>query len=85
MVSDTAGGERIASELREFRRSAVLFSGGQSLLDEYDGQWIAAVGGEVKAQADSYDGIFVQMAELGVDPRYALVRHVQRNQRTLII
>ncbi len=77
--------ETTAAELQQFRRSAMLFSGGMPLIEKYDGQWIAVCGGEVKATASSYDGIFERMEELAIDARYALVRHIQRNQRTLII
>jgi hypothetical protein len=85
MPETTAEDEKTAAELQQFRRSAMLFSGGMPLIEKFDGQWIAACGGEVRATADSYDGIFERMKELGIDARYALVRHIQQNQRTLII
>lgn len=75
----------VAKELHEFRKSAVLFSGGRSLLGDYDGQWVAAIGGEVCATAESFDGIFEELDRRGLDARYAIIRHIQRNQRTLIL
>ena len=80
-----AADDQEATELQGFRRSALLFSGGVSLLEEYDGAWIAAMSGEVRAEATTYDGIFEKLDQLGIDPRYALIRHIQKNQRTLII
>lgn len=77
--------ESEAAELQQFRRSALLFSNGTSLIEKYDGKWIAAEGGEVKAESPTYEGIFAEMKSAGIDPRYALVRHIQQNQRTLII
>jgi hypothetical protein len=74
-----------ATELQRFRRSALLFASGASLLADHDGKWVAGVAGEVKIEADTYDGIFAAMKSAGIDPRYALVRHIQENQRTLII
>jgi hypothetical protein len=77
--------ERDATELQEFRRSAMLFSNGASLIAKYDGRWVAAINGEVRAASPTYEGIFEQMQSKGIDARYALVRHIQRNQRTLVI
>ncbi len=78
--------EAVARELQEFRASALLlFSGAESLIDNHDGRWIAARNGAIVAESATYDGVFERMYELGVDPRYTLVRHIQQNQRTLII
>jgi hypothetical protein len=78
--------EEIAKELSEFRRSALLLSEASAhLIDTHDKQWVAVLNGEVKAQAGDVDGLFIDMASKNVDPRYALVRHIQRNQRTLIL
>ena len=75
----------VAIEGQAFRRNAALLSNRPSLIDSYDGEWIAVIGGDVQAKASTYDGIFAVMRAAGIDPRYAVVRHIQRNQRTLII
>ena len=78
--------DAIAAELHEFTRSVTLFSSGaEPLIEKYDRKWISVLDGEVKAISESYDGIFAEMERLGIDRRFALVRHIRKNQRTLIV
>lgn len=77
---------RISEELTEFRHSALLFAESTpGLIDTHDRQWVAVLHGEVVASADCVDSLFVKIEDAQIDPRYALVRHIQRNQRTLIL
>lgn len=82
---ETIDPEQVAGELFEFRASAVLVFPAGAVLEEHNGYWVAAADGKVLAQSDSYDGIFEEMYEKGIDPRQTLVRHIQENQRTLIV
>ncbi len=76
----------ISHELTTFRSSAMLLSQtSPRLIDDYNGRWVAVLDGRVLLEAADPDDLFARMAEANIDSRYALVRHIQSNQRSLIL
>jgi hypothetical protein len=76
----------LARQLRAFRSAAkTLSSNHPRLIDKYPQQWVAVYSGEVKAHAPTIEGVLKELAEKGIPKERAIVRFIDRNQRTLIL
>ncbi|HEY3778172.1 MAG TPA: DUF5678 domain-containing protein [Rhizomicrobium sp.] len=78
--------EEIASALSVFRESARVFSSNRSrLIDQYENKWAAAHDGRIVAVADTVDSLLAILAENGVPANESMVRHIDREPKTLIL
>jgi hypothetical protein len=76
----------IAKQIHDFRRSAVMFSSdAPRMIEQYEDKWVAVLDGEVKLEADDFEALFSEIVTQGISRQHVLVRHVQRDQRTLIL
>lgn len=86
-VLDLLGDPReVDRELASFRRTArVLSSDHPRLIDEYPQQWIVAFEGKVRASGDTLASVLKQADVEGLPRDKIIVRHIDRNQRTMIL
>ncbi len=76
----------VARELAAFRRSALLFSSDRPrMIDQYESRWVAVLDGEVRADAEDFEALLSLIDSRGISRQRVLVRHIQRDQRTLIL
>jgi hypothetical protein len=76
----------IAKQIHDFRRSAVMFStDSPRMIEKYENKWIAVLDGKVEVEADDFEALFEEIVAQGISRQHVLVRHVQRDQRTLIL
>ena len=76
----------IARGLREFSKSAVMLSNdGPRLIDEHPWQWIGVYRGEVSAKADDLPSLMEELKRRGVPLGDAIIRFIEKDQRTLIL
>lgn len=76
----------IARQLADYRRSAMLFSSDSPrMIDDHEDKWVAVLDGAVAAEADDFETLFGLIVERGISRQQVLVRHVERNHRTLIL
>ena len=78
--------DELRSGLAEFRRNARAFSSKRpQLIEQYRDQWVAALGGEVVAHADSFPEVLAAIDERGIPRTSVLVRFIAENPRTMIL
>ncbi len=78
--------EKMVEGLREFSRSAQMLSDQtKRLVNEYPSQWIAVYCGEVTAKADDLETLIEEIEKQGIPLGDAIVRYIEKNQRTLIL
>ena len=78
--------EDIARGLREFSKSAEMLSNDRPrLIDEHPLQWVGVYRGEVSAKADDLPSLIEELERRGIPLGDALVRFIEKNQRTLIL
>lgn len=78
--------EEIARGLREYSKSAEVLSVDQPrLIDEYSMKWIGVYRGRVSAQADDLASLMRKLEKRGIPPGDAIIRFIERNQRTMIL
>ena len=76
----------IARGLREYSNSAEILSADQPrLINEYPMRWVGVYQGKVSADADNLPSLMQKLEERGVPPGDAIIRFIERNQRTLIL
>jgi chaperone required for assembly of F1-ATPase len=76
----------IAKQIHDFRRSAVMFSSdAPRMIEKYEDKWIAVLDGVVRAEAHDFEALFAEILAQGISRQHVLVRHVQRDERTLIL
>jgi len=72
--------------LSAFQESAAVFSSNKPrLIDEYENKWVAAHEGRIVAVADTMTSLLSMMSDKGVPANDALVRHIDREPKTLIL
>lgn len=77
---------RIARELDEFAESArALSSDHPRFIDDYPQQWVGVFQGKVQAQGKTLKSVMAQLGEKGIPTKHALIRFIERDQRTLIL
>lgn len=82
------GGEpaEIARGLIEYAKSAEALSADQPrLIDEYPKKWVGVYQGKVSAGADDLQTLMSLLDEQGIPPGNAIIRFIERNQRTMIL
>lgn len=76
----------IARGLREYSKSAEILSEDQPwLINEYPMKWVGVYQGKVSAKADDLPSLMRKLKKQGVAPGDAIIRFIERNQRTLIL
>ena len=78
--------ERVAEELREFSKTAMLLSSdGPRMVDEYPHQWVALQAGEVQANTDDFESLLEAIDSLGIPRAETIVRYIDPDPPTLIL
>ncbi len=78
--------EEIAKGLHEYSKSAEILSVDQPrLINEYPMKWVGLYQGKVSAKADDLSSLIRELEKQGVPPGDAIIRFIERNQRTLIL
>lgn len=76
----------IDRELQQFAEAAdVLSSDHPRLIDEHPLQWVGIYEGKVAASAQTLNSLMQQLETKGVPARHAIVRFIDKEQRTLIL
>jgi hypothetical protein len=76
----------LGRELRDFAAAAqVLSSDHPRLIDEYPDQWVAIYEGQVCAHGESLKSVLNQLAEQHIPAEKAIVRFIERAQKTMIL
>ncbi len=76
----------IDSTLETFQESAQLFSSNKPrLVDEYENKWVAAHDGAIVAVADSLEDVMAMVCNVGIRPSETMIRHIDRDEKTLIM
>ncbi len=77
---------KIDRELRSFAKSSrVLSSRHPRLIDQYPKQWVGVYKGKVQASGKTIKSVVSQLAKKGIPPERAIVRFIDKNQRTMIL
>lgn len=77
---------QVAREMESFRRTATLLSAEHArLIDRYRHEWVGVYDGEVRAHAKTLKGVLKKIAERGLPKERVIVRHIDSDQRTLIL
>ena len=78
--------EAIDRELRQFSDAAqALSSNHPRLIDEHPLQWVGIYQGRVAASAQTLNSLIEQLEGGGIPPKNAIVRFIDKNERTLIL
>ena len=78
--------EQIDREIREFAEAAkVLSSDHPRLIDEHPSHWVGVYRGHVAASAKSLVSLMTQLDRKGIPREKAIVRFIDREERTLIL
>ncbi|MGH6829178.1 MAG: DUF5678 domain-containing protein [Rhizomicrobium sp.] len=74
------------ARLQGFAKSASVFSSNDPrLIDKYENKWVAVYNGEVVAVGESLGDIMRQLPKRGVPASDAMIRRIDRKERTLIL
>ena|SRR5438034_3880066 len=77
---------QVDRSLEAFRKAArVLSSDHPRLIDKYPKQWVAVYNGEVRASANTFKGLLVQVDRAHLPRAETVIRFIDRNQRTMIL
>ena len=78
--------EEIAKGLLEYSKSAEILSVDQPrLIHEHPMKWVGVYQGKVSAKADDLPALMKKLENLDIPPGDAIIRFIERNQRTLIL
>ena len=78
--------ERIALELREFSESARLLSEQwERLAETHPMEWVCFHRGKVSAHSESLDALMEDMRNRGITANRAVIRFIDKEQKTLIL
>ncbi len=76
----------LASELDSFARDAAIFSSEREhLIAKYSKKWVAVYEGTVRAHARSLNKLLEELDELRIPRDRAIVRFIDRSERTMIL
>ena len=87
-IASRLGGkpEEIARGLVEFSKSAEALSIDQpKLIHEHPMSWVCVYQGKVSVKADDLPSLMKKLEKQGIPPGVAIIRFIERNQRTLIL
>jgi hypothetical protein len=77
---------QVGRELDEFAASArALSSDHPRFIDEYPQQWVGVFQGQLRARGKTLKSVLAQLGEQGIRSEHALIRFIERDQRTLIL
>jgi len=78
--------QEVDRELTSFQRTAsVLSSEHPRLVDEYPQRWIVAFEGKIRASGSTLTSVLEQADAEGLPRDRIIVRHIDKNQRTMIL
>ena len=78
--------EEIVKGLLEYSKSAAALSADRPrLIEEHPAKWVGAYRSEVSAKADDLPSLMRELEKQGVPTGDAIIRFVERNQRTMIL
>lgn len=78
--------EVVSGELRSFADDAKVFSSARErLITTYAGRWVAVFAGRVQADAATLPTLLDALDERGIPRERAIVRFIDRNERTMIL
>ena len=78
--------EAIGRELHEFADAAkVLSSNHPRLIDEHPDEWVAVYNGRVAAASKDFDQLMTQLHEKNIPPERAIVRFIDREEKTFLL
>lgn len=78
--------EKIAFELREFSDAAQRLSEQwERLAEEHPMEWVCFHRGEVSASSSSLDDLMAAMRDQGIPANRAVIRFIDKKQKTLIL
>jgi hypothetical protein len=73
-------------ELRQFSDAAkVLSSRHPRLIDQHPSRWVGVYRGKVAASARTLGSLMKRLEDEGIRPRDAIIRFIDKNERTLIL
>lgn len=76
----------LSREIAAYREAATVLSSKESaLIERFARQWVAVVDQEVVAHAKSLKAVLRKLETLRISPSKALVRYIEKNQRTFIL
>lgn len=78
--------DELALQLEAFARDAEVFSSAlEHLIAKYPKQWVAVYDGKVQATSPTLPGLLETLDHLQVPRDRAIVRFIDRNERTMIL
>ena len=78
--------EKVDRELQKFSEAAdILSSDHPRLIDEHPSEWIGVYHGKVAASAPSLDALMEKLHDNGIPAKDAIVRYIEKNERTFIL
>ena len=79
--------QKIHDDLRDFRKSAKLFSSSQytRLVEKYPDKWIAVTAGKVEAHGDSYEAVLQMICEKGLPRESTIIQFIEKDPITMIL
>lgn len=76
----------VGAELAQFSSSStVLSSDRPRLIDTHNEEWVAVYHGKVVAVAHEYDDLLTRLEETGAPAGQAIVRYIDRSEKTFIL
>lgn len=80
------GARAIARGLAQFQKAArALSSDHPRLIDKYPKQWVVVFDGEVKARGRTMKSALLQARKRSIPLEHAIVRYIDKNERTFIL
>jgi hypothetical protein len=77
---------QVAHDLARFREAARALSSDQPrFIEEYPQKWVAVLANKEVLASDSLDALLKELDEKGVSREHAIVRFIDRNERTLFL
>jgi hypothetical protein len=78
--------DEIDRDLREFAEAAkVLSSKHPRLIDEHALEWVGIYDGEVAASGQTLTSLKTQLEQKGIPPKKAIIRFIDKEERTFIL
>lgn len=78
--------DELAQQLKAFARDAEVFSSAREhLIAKYPKQWVAVYDGKVQATSSTLPKLLQMLDRLKVSRDRAIVRFIDRNERTMIL
>jgi hypothetical protein len=76
----------IDGALRQYAKSARVFSSKHPrLIDEHNNKWVCVYKGKIAAVEDSFQSLTTAIEAQNIPPQETVIRHIDREERTLIL